>query len=83
MALASLSDGICDVLCSKLANIWFAYELQRREPQLVVPTLHPGVINTTIGSPGWAHTYSPACLLSMFTTVPAIAYFSRQYACKH
>lgn len=37
---------------SKLANIWHAYELQRREPGLVVPVLHPGVINTNLGHYG-------------------------------
>ena len=39
--------------CSKLANVMFAYELQRREPDLVVPIVHPGVINTALdGSQG-------------------------------
>jgi len=28
---------------SKLANMWFAYDLQRRNPGLTVPVLHPGL----------------------------------------
>lgn len=29
-----------------MAQVWYAYELQRRHPDLVVPVLHPGVIDT-------------------------------------
>ncbi|KAL3163188.1 hypothetical protein ABBQ32_009592 [Trebouxia sp. C0010 RCD-2024] len=33
---------------SKLAQIWYAFELQRRHPELTIPVLHPGVINTEL-----------------------------------
>lgn len=33
---------------SKLAQVWYAYELQRRHPELIVPVLHPGVIDTQL-----------------------------------
>eukprot|EP00891_Asterochloris_glomerata_P002187 jgi/Astpho2/2187/Aster-03178 len=33
---------------SKLGKIWWARELQRRYPQLTVPYMHPGVVNTSI-----------------------------------
>lgn len=36
---------------SKLAGLWYAYELQRRHPELVVPVLHPGVIATDMNLP--------------------------------
>lgn len=36
---------------SKLAGIWYAYELQRRYPQLIAPVLHPGVIATQMNLP--------------------------------
>ena len=29
--------------------MWCAYELQRRHSDLIVPVLHPGVIDTGIG----------------------------------
>ncbi|KAL0038297.1 hypothetical protein WJX77_001140 [Trebouxia sp. C0004] len=35
---------------SKLAQVWYAYELQRRHPKLIVPVLHPGVIDTEMNS---------------------------------
>ena len=38
--------------CSKLANVWHAYELQNREPGLIVPVVHPGIIGTTLGPQG-------------------------------
>nr|ARQ20725.1 lipid body protein [Lobosphaera incisa] len=39
---------------SKLAGVWFAYELQRRRPDLIVPVLHPGVIDTGLAdAPRW------------------------------
>ncbi len=45
----SLSDPI--IVCrSKLAQVWFAYELQRRHPELIVPVVHPGVIDTEMNS---------------------------------
>lgn len=34
---------------SKTANIWFASELQRRRPNLLVSSLHPGAIVTDLG----------------------------------
>lgn len=36
---------------SKLAQVWHAYELQRRHSGLVVPILHPGVIDTNLFRP--------------------------------
>ena len=33
---------------SQLAQVWYAYELQRRHPDLIVPVLHPGVIDTQL-----------------------------------
>lgn len=41
------SDAGTQAYCrSKLAQIWGAYELQRRRPDLIVPVLHPGVVKT-------------------------------------
>lgn len=37
---------------SKLGNIWFAHELQRREPDLIVPMVHPGAMSTDFHGPG-------------------------------
>ncbi|KAK9795902.1 hypothetical protein WJX73_005611 [Symbiochloris irregularis] len=37
---------------AKLGNIWFAHELQRREPGLIVPLVHPGVVNTELQQTG-------------------------------
>jgi hypothetical protein len=31
---------------SNLAKTWFGYELQRRHPELCVPVVHPGVIDS-------------------------------------
>lgn len=31
---------------SNLAKTWFGYELQRRHPELTVPVVHPGVIDS-------------------------------------
>ena len=35
-------------VCSNLSKMWFAYELQRRYPDLTVPVLHPGVIDSEL-----------------------------------
>jgi hypothetical protein len=35
-----------------LAKLWFAYELQRRYPQLTVPAVHPGIIHSNITQVG-------------------------------
>lgn len=37
---------------AKLGNIWFAHELQRRHPDLIVPMVHPGVVNTDLQQTG-------------------------------
>jgi len=37
---------------SKLGNLWFAAELQRRFPQLEVCSVHPGVIASNLGANG-------------------------------
>jgi NAD(P)-dependent dehydrogenase (short-subunit alcohol dehydrogenase family) len=34
---------------SKLGNLWFARELQRRHPELRVRVAHPGVVATSLG----------------------------------
>ncbi|WP_133798139.1 SDR family NAD(P)-dependent oxidoreductase [Kribbella caucasensis] len=34
---------------TKLANLLFSYELQRRRPELAVTALHPGVVRTDLG----------------------------------
>jgi NAD(P)-dependent dehydrogenase (short-subunit alcohol dehydrogenase family) len=33
---------------SKLGKTWFGYELQRRHPELTVPIVHPGIVNTML-----------------------------------
>lgn len=48
------SSGQDAYIRSKLANVWFAYELQRREPDITVPVLHPGVIATSMAPSGCA-----------------------------
>lgn len=37
---------------SNLSKLWFAYELQRRYPQLTVPVVHPGVIDSELTQVG-------------------------------
>jgi len=34
---------------TKLANLLFSYELQRRQPALTVVALHPGMVRTDLG----------------------------------
>ncbi|MEW9528485.1 SDR family NAD(P)-dependent oxidoreductase [Microbispora sp. NPDC049125] len=34
---------------TKLANLLFSYELQRRHPELIVVALHPGMVRTDLG----------------------------------
>jgi len=37
---------------SKLGNLWFATELQRRNPELEVCSVHPGVVTSNLGGGG-------------------------------
>jgi hypothetical protein len=37
---------------SKLGNLWFAAELQRRNPGLEVCSVHPGVVTSNLGGGG-------------------------------
>ena len=34
---------------SKLANVYFTYELQRQNPDVYVNAVHPGMVNTELG----------------------------------
>ena len=52
---------------SKLASIWYAYELQRRRPDLIVPVLHPGVINTDLADAPKYVTQTVVAALIMLT----------------
>ena len=47
-AAAAAVEQWLNVCRSKLAGIWFAYELQRRHPDLIVLVLHPGVVQTNL-----------------------------------
>jgi NAD(P)-dependent dehydrogenase (short-subunit alcohol dehydrogenase family) len=43
------SGGSMAYCRSKLGNIWFTRELQKRHPELEVVTVHPGVVATGLG----------------------------------
>lgn len=45
-ALVGISFGWWAYCRSNLAKTWFGYELQRRHPELTVPLVHPGVIDS-------------------------------------
>lgn len=45
------SGGALAYSRSKLGNLWFAAELQRRHPRLEVCCVHPGVIASNLGGP--------------------------------
>lgn len=44
--LPGLAGGWWAYCRSNLAKTWFGYELQRRHPELTVPVVHPGVIDS-------------------------------------
>jgi NAD(P)-dependent dehydrogenase (short-subunit alcohol dehydrogenase family) len=43
------SAGALAYARSKLGNLWFAFELQRRQPDLEVVVVHPGVVASNLG----------------------------------
>lgn len=54
---------------SKLANILFARELARREPELLVLSAHPGAVSTGLGTQnGWLGRWLPRLLKPFFRT---------------
>jgi hypothetical protein len=43
---AAAAAAVAKPCRSNLAKTWFGYELQRRHPELCVPVVHPGVIDS-------------------------------------
>ena len=52
------SGGALAYSRSKLGNLWFAAELQRRHPRLEVCCVHPGVIASNLGGPSEASGFA-------------------------
>jgi NAD(P)-dependent dehydrogenase (short-subunit alcohol dehydrogenase family) len=68
---------------SKLANVMFAFELARREPEIVSNSLHPGVVATELGRyllPPGGEDNLPWWQRPLFTAAKAVALTPEQGA---